>query len=60
MDLITLDVSDVPDARPGQMVELLGARMAVDEVAERAGTNGYEVLTRLGRRFARTYREPGA
>ena len=60
MDLITLDVTDVTDALPGTMVELLGDRMPVDEVAERAGTNGYEVLTRLGRRFARTYREPGA
>ncbi len=60
MDLITLDVSAVPDASPGQMVELLGSRMTVDEVADRAGTNGYEVLTRLGRRFARTYLEPAA
>lgn len=58
MDLITIDVSDVPDVHTGTMVELLGDRMKVDDVAERAGTNGYEVLTRLGRRFARTYREP--
>ena len=60
MDLITIDVSNVPDARPGQMVELLGTHMTVDEVAERAGTNGYEVLTRLGKRFARNYLEPAA
>ncbi|MBL8807693.1 MAG: alanine racemase [Rhodospirillales bacterium] len=60
MDLITLDVTDAPGAVPGTMVELLGPRMTVDEVADRAGTNGYEVLTRLGRRFARAYREPAA
>lgn len=60
MDLITLDVSDAPDALPGRMVELLGSRMTVDEVADIAGTNGYEVLTRLGKRFARSYLEPAA
>jgi len=60
MDLITLDVSDVPEAVPGRMVELLGSRMTVDEVADIAGTNGYEVLTRLGKRFARSYLEPAA
>jgi alanine racemase len=60
MDLITLDVSQAPEARPGQMVELLGSRMTVDEVADHAGTNGYEILTRLGKRFARGYLEPAA
>jgi alanine racemase len=60
MDLITLDVSQAPEAVPGRMVELLGSRMTVDDVAARAGTNGYEVLTRLGKRFARSYLEPAA
>jgi alanine racemase len=60
MDLITLDVSDLPrdEARPGTMVELLGGPDGVDRFAEAAGTIGYEVLTRLGRRFARRYIRP--
>jgi alanine racemase len=60
MDLITLDVSDLPrdEAKPGTMVELLGGPDGVDRLAEAAGTIGYEVLTRLGRRFARRYIRP--
>ncbi|WP_020653089.1 alanine racemase [Massilia niastensis] len=59
MDSITLDVTGIPEARvaPGQLVELLGARQGVDEVAAQAGTIGYEVLTRLGSRFHRVYRD---
>jgi alanine racemase len=59
MDSITLDVSGIPEARvaPGQSVELLGAHQSVDEVAAQTGTIGYEVLTRLGSRFYRRYRQ---
>ena len=57
MDSITLDVTGIPDARlaPGMTVELLGPNQHVDAVAAEAGTIGYEVLTRLGGRFERTY-----
>jgi alanine racemase len=57
MDLITLDVSAVPvDAvRPGTMARLIGGPDGLDELAAAAGTIGYEVLTRLGTRFARRY-----
>jgi alanine racemase len=60
MDLITLDISAAPAARTGAMVELMGPHIPVDAVADAAGTNGYEVLTRLGKRFARAYLEPRA
>ena len=55
MDSITLDVTGLPETRvaPGQLVELLCAQQPVDAVAAQAGTIGYEVLTRLGRRFHR-------
>jgi alanine racemase len=57
MDSITLDVTGIPPARvaPGRPVELLGAHQSVDAVAREAGTIGYEVLTRLGSRFHRSY-----
>ncbi len=55
MDLTTFDVTDAPAARAGSLLELIG-RNSVDDMARRAGTNGYEVLTNLGRRYARTYR----
>jgi alanine racemase len=59
MDSITLDVTDIAPERvtPGCEVELMGASHPVDEVATLAGTIGYEVLTRLGGRFHRQYRE---
>ncbi len=55
MDLITIDVTEIPGARRGDWVELFGANIPVDEVAERAGTIGYELLTSLGRRYKRRY-----
>jgi alanine racemase len=57
MDLITLDVSALPaDAvRPGTMALLIGGPDGLDELAEAAGTIGYELLCRLGTRFTRRY-----
>ena len=55
MDLSTFDVTDVPGAEPGTWLELIGPQNGVDAVAGRAGTNGYEVLTSLGRRYDRVY-----
>jgi len=56
MDLITVDVTDAqkPPHR-GDMVEIIGPHLPMDEVAKRLKTIGYEVLTSLGRRYARTY-----
>jgi alanine racemase len=55
MDLITLDVTDAPDLRPGDRVEMIGPNQTADEVAALAGTIGYEVLTSLGARYRRRY-----
>ncbi len=57
MDLITVDVTDVPEnmALRGAWVEVLGARTTIDDLTDRAGTIGYELLTRLGQRVQRTY-----
>ncbi|HEY8162566.1 MAG TPA: alanine racemase [Methylocystis sp.] len=55
MDYVVLDVTEAPRdaARRGEWVELLGDTIAIEELAARAGSIGYEVLTRLGRRYAR-------
>ena len=55
MDLITVDITQVPEARPGDMVDLIGPRHDIDALAEEAGTIGYEILTSLGRRYRRHY-----
>jgi len=57
MDLITLDVSDVPpaDVRIGTAVTLLGGPVDIDALAARADTISYELLTSLGPRYRRVY-----
>ena len=57
MDSIILDVTDAPLAlaQRGGWAEILGLGIGVDELAGRAGVIGYEILTRLGRRYARRY-----
>ncbi|KEJ89467.1 alanine racemase [Sulfitobacter donghicola] len=53
MDLITVDVTALPST-PASM-QLLGPEQTVDDVADFAGTIGYEILTSLGGRYNRVY-----
>lgn len=57
MDLLTADVSDVPDhlLEVGGWADIIGPHRDVDQVAREAGTIGYEILTRLGQRYHRIY-----
>jgi alanine racemase len=55
MDLIAVDVTDRPGIVRGDTAELFGPNVPIDEVAAAAGTVAYELLTGLGRRYARTY-----
>jgi alanine racemase len=57
MDNITVDVTDVPEelTRRGGWVEVMGERVTVDDLTDRAGTIGYELLSRLGPRVHRVY-----
>jgi alanine racemase len=53
MDMLAVDLSAVPGARPGDRVELWGGNVSVDEVAQHAGTIGYELLTGVTARVPR-------
>jgi alanine racemase len=44
MDMLTVDLTDVPDAAVGSPVVLWGEGLPVDDVAAAAGTVGYELL----------------
>ena len=59
MDLLAVKVTDLPDdaARRGEPATLLGEDIGVDDLASNAGTVGYEVLTSLGRRYRRIYKD---
>jgi alanine racemase len=62
MDLLTVDISDLPpgSVKRGDFAELIGPHVPLEEVAARAETIGYEVLTSLGDRYARRYTGPTA
>lgn len=57
MDLVTVDVTDVEPHQDMflRWAELIGPHITIEDAGARAGTIGYEVLTRLGRRFHRIY-----
>lgn len=50
MDMITVDLSSLPQAGIGSRVELWGSRVPIDEVANLAGTVGYELMCALAPR----------
>jgi alanine racemase len=54
-----VDVTDVPGARTGDRVTLIGRdgveRIDANELAEAAGTIGYELLARLPAELPRRY-----
>jgi alanine racemase len=55
MDMMAIDVTGLAVKR-GDSVELLGEHISIDEAAGWAGTISYELITRLGQRYARLYR----
>ncbi len=57
MDMITLDVTDVPPEllKRGVFVEMLGPDVAAADLAVYAETIDYEYLTSLGHRYERVY-----
>ena len=54
MDMITIDVTDMPHADVGTVVEMWGDYLPIDRVAEAAGTIGYELLCALAPRVRRS------
>lgn len=49
MDMLTVDLTDLPNTGVGSEVELWGTRVSVDTVANRAGTIAYELLCNVKR-----------
>jgi alanine racemase len=52
MDMITVDLSPVPDAHVGTPVVMWGEGLPIDEVAMFAGTVGYELMCAVAPRVA--------
>lgn len=58
MDLVTVDVTSFPDrVERGDLAMVLEPHLSIEQLARAGDTIGYEILTRLGRRFERNYVE---
>jgi alanine racemase len=57
MDMMGIDITDLAEGTVtrGTRAEILGRHIGIDEAASWAGTISYELLTRLGSRYARLY-----
>ena len=55
MDMITIDLSDIPNPQIGDRVELFGKNISIDEVAECCNTISYEIFTKITNRVYKTY-----
>ena len=54
MDQAMIDVTGA-DARPGDIAEVFGEHMPLEELADKLGTITYEILTSVSRRVQRVY-----
>ena len=56
MDQLMIDITDIPEAKPGDEVVLLGgSQISVEELADKVGTNRNEIISIIGRRVPRVY-----
>ena len=61
MDMLMVDVTDVPGVNAGDLVTLIGedgaATIGVDELARWAGTVNYEILCGISKRVPRALKD---
>lgn len=55
MDMMMVDVTELPSAGIGSPVELWGKNLSINKVAENSGFSPYELMTRLPDRLPRIY-----
>ena len=55
MDSCMIDVTDLPECRPGDRVEIFGPNLPADELASILDTIPYEILTSVSERVKRVY-----
>jgi len=58
MDMINVDLPDVPVAAVGDPVILWGGHLPIEEIAARAGTIPYELMCGLSERVEYQYVDP--
>jgi alanine racemase len=56
MDMVMVDVTNIPLAQEGDEVEVFGSEQSIEAFAADAGTIPYEILTRIPSRVQREQR----
>jgi alanine racemase len=57
MDMIMIDITDCKNIEEGDEVELIGAHISAADLANKANTISYEILTSISNRVQRVYWE---
>ena len=52
-----IDVTNVPNVKEGDPVEIFGKHLSIQSVANAADTNAYEIMTGISLRVKRVYIE---
>ena len=55
MDMLMVDLRELPDAEVGDSVVMWGAGLPVEKIAEKAGTIAYELVCGVAKRVRRVY-----
>lgn len=55
MDMAMIDITEIPEAKEGDVVEIFGDNISVVEIAEKINTIPYEVLTSISERVKRVF-----
>ncbi|HND44938.1 MAG TPA: alanine racemase C-terminal domain-containing protein, partial [Chitinophagales bacterium] len=55
MDMCMVDLTDIPEAKVGDEVEVYGKNISIIQQAEKIGTIAYELLTSISSRVKRVY-----
>ena len=57
MDMTMIDITEIPDAKENDVVEIFGGNISVQQVAKNTNTIAYETLSTINQRVRRIYIE---
>lgn len=57
MDMVMIDITDIENVNEGDVVEIFGSNLPVQQVAQCCGTISYEIMTSVSQRVKRIYIE---
>ena len=55
MDMLMINVTGIPDVKAGDIVTLIGPNLSAEEVATKASTINYEIVTRINPALSRCF-----